>query len=126
MDPQDHVKEFCVACIKVAHNETYLMRLFPQSFGGQTMEWFSKLPLGIKSFNELVDIFVTHYSYNIRHEVTMFDFCNAKQKNGEPFLTFLQIWHHLLSKYPRIIPEHKRMESLIQNLTPYMSYRVEL
>ena len=45
MDPQDHVREFCVACIEVAHNETYLMRLFPRSLGGKTMEWFSKLPI---------------------------------------------------------------------------------
>ena len=101
------------------------MRLFPQILGGQTMEWFSKLPLGIKSFNELVDIFVTHYSYNITHEVTMLDIFNTKQKHGEPFLTFLQRWHHLLSKYPRNIPKSKRMEILIQNLID-MSYRVQL
>ena len=80
-DPQDHVREFCAACIEVAHNETYLMRLFPRSLGGQTMEWIFKLPPGIKYFNELVDMFVTHYSYNIRHEIIMLDLCNTKQKN---------------------------------------------
>ena len=88
------------------------------------MEWFSKLPPGIKYFNELVDMCVTHYSYNIRHEVTMLDLCNTKQKNGEPFPTFLKIWHHLLSKYSRIIPQHEKMDILIQILTPDMGYRV--
>ena len=69
---------------------------------------------------------MTYYSYNIRHEVTMLDLCNIKQKHGEPFLTFLQRWRHLLSKYPRNILESERMEIFIQNLTPDMSYKVQL
>ena len=90
------------------------------------MEWFSKLPPGIKSFNDLLDKFVTHYSYNINHEVTMLDLCNTHQKNGEPFLTFLQRWHQLFAKYPRTIPEQEKMDIFVHNLTPEMSYRLQL
>lgn len=86
IDPQDHVREFYATCIEVAHDETYLMRLFPWSFRGQDMDWFSKLPFSIKSFKELVDMFVTHYSYNIRHEVTILDLWNTKQNKGNHFL----------------------------------------
>lgn len=35
-DPRDHVKEFFTANIEVAHEETYLMHLFPKSLGGST------------------------------------------------------------------------------------------
>lgn len=58
-DPQDHVREFFIMSIEFVHNETYLMRLFLRSFGGQAMEWFLKLPPGFKSFEELVDKFVS-------------------------------------------------------------------
>lgn len=49
-NPQDHVREFCTACMEFIHDQTYLMRLFPRSLGGQAMEWFTSLPKGIKMF----------------------------------------------------------------------------
>lgn len=61
-DPQDHVREFCAASMEVSHNDIYLMRLFPNSLEGQTIEWFSKLTPSIKTFTAIVDKFVTHYS----------------------------------------------------------------
>lgn len=89
-DPQDHIREFCTMSMEFAHDKTYLMRLFPRSLNGQSMEWFSRLPSGIKSFEELVNRFISQYSYNIRNEITMLDLCNVKQKNGESFMIFLQ------------------------------------
>lgn len=47
-----------MACIEVAAEETYLMRLFLQSLGDQAMEWFSQLPPGIKSWGDLVEDFI--------------------------------------------------------------------
>lgn len=49
VDPQDHVREFFTACIYVAHDDTYLTRLFSKSLGGTTLEWFSHLPPKIAS-----------------------------------------------------------------------------
>lgn len=40
-DPHDHVREFHLACLEVAYEDTYLMQLFPQSLGGTTTSWFS-------------------------------------------------------------------------------------
>lgn len=51
-DPIEHLREFFVACMDVSYNDTYLMRLFLRSLGGKAIEWFSHLPLGIKTFNE--------------------------------------------------------------------------
>jgi len=89
-DPKDHLREFYLAYFEVSHNDTYLMRLFLRSLGGQAIEWFSHLPMGIKSFNELAEKFATHFSYNAEHEISMTDLCNNKQKNGETFISFLQ------------------------------------
>lgn len=70
-DPKYHIREFLSACIEVVYNDTYLMHLFPHSLIGQSMERFKCLPLGVKSFGELVEKFVTQFSYNIEHRVSM-------------------------------------------------------
>lgn len=79
-DLRDHLREFCTATLEFAVDETYLMRLFSHSLGGSEMEWFSRLPLAIKSFQELADKFVSQYAYNYEHEVTMMDLFNTKQR----------------------------------------------
>jgi hypothetical protein len=125
-DPIDHLREFRTMSLEFTRNDTYLMRLFPQSLGGHCMEWFSKLPPSIQSFEELVNKFINQYSYNIQHEVTMKDLCNTKQRNGEAFTAFLQRWRRLFARYPRHIPEKEKMEIFIDNLNGEMSYRLQL
>ena len=66
-DPQDHLREFGALSMEFMHNQTYLMHLFPRSLGGQAMEWFSHLPPGIKTFNEIANLFIQQYSHNIQH-----------------------------------------------------------
>lgn len=99
-DPHDHLREFCALSIEFMHNDTYLMRLFPRNLGGPAIEWFSKLRQGIKTFEELASKFITHYSYNIEHEITMLKLCDTKQKDGESFLGFLQRWRVIFVRYP--------------------------
>lgn len=57
-DPQGHLREFCALSNKFVHDTTHLMRLFLRSLGGKDMEWFSKLSLSIKTFEELASKFV--------------------------------------------------------------------
>ena len=77
-DPQDHLREFGALSMEFMHNQTYLMRLFPRSLGGQAMEWFSHLPPGIKTFDEMANLFIQQYSHNIQHPVNIRDLCNLK------------------------------------------------
>lgn len=56
-DPRDHVQEFFSGYLEVTYEDTYLMCLFPQHLGGSTMQWFSRLPGGIKTFEDLVQKF---------------------------------------------------------------------
>lgn len=55
---QDHVREFYALCMEFMHEQTYLMRLFSRSLGGKAMEWFSSLLVGIKTFEELIQLFL--------------------------------------------------------------------
>lgn len=111
-DPRDHIREFCTMSLEFSHDDTYMMRLFLWSLGGQMMEWLSKIMPPIRSFEELVNKFVSQYSYNIQHEVTMLDLCNTKQKNNEPFMMFLRRWRRLISIYPWTVTEKGENENL--------------
>ena len=90
------------------------------------MEWLSRLPSGIKSFDEIATLFLQQYSHNIQHLVTIYDLCNLKQCHGEPFLTFLQRWRQLYTKYSRKIPKNEKLDIFLDNLVPEFGYLVQL
>lgn len=60
------------------------MRLFPKSLGGLTLEWFCCIPQGsIKTFTNLSEAFVTHYTHLVEIELSIVDLVHTKQKGGE-------------------------------------------
>lgn len=126
LDPIDHIKDFRNMTLEFAHEDTYLMCLFPRSLGGQSMEWLSKITSPIKKFEELINEFISQYSYNIQHQITMIDLCKAKQKIGESFITFLQRWRRLFTRYPRHVPKKEKITTFINSLDQEMSYRLNL
>ena len=77
-DPQEHLWKFSALSMDFMHNQTYLMHLFPRSLGGQAMEWFSHPPPGIKTFDEIANLFIQKYSHNIQHPVNIRDLYNLK------------------------------------------------
>lgn len=79
-DPVEHVREFHTACMDFAFDHTYLMILFPHRLLGKALEWFTHLTLGIRTWNELADKFVIHFSYNIKSDMTLAKFSTTKQK----------------------------------------------
>ena len=102
--------------LEFAHEDTYLMHLFPRSLGAHSMEWLSKITPPVKTFEELINLFILQYSYNIQHQITMIDLCKVVQKPGEPFITFLQRWRRMFARYPRHVPEKEKMVTFINSL----------
>ena len=45
---------------------------------------------------------------------------------GEPFLTFLQRWRQLYTRYSRKIPETEKLDIFTDNLLPDFGYKVQL
>lgn len=102
------------------------MHLFPQSLGGTTTQWFSRLPGGIRTFEELVQKFITHYAHNIERDVTMANLCNTKQKPGELFSSFLLQWRQLSSRRSLHLPEQELVEIFISNLNDEMEFHLDM
>lgn len=78
-NPKDHIREFHVHYMEVAYDDSYLMWLFPQSLARPTMEWFSHLHLGIKKFQEIVDLIIQNYSFNTGMDVSLEELSALKQ-----------------------------------------------
>ena len=102
------------------------MRLFPCSLGGPALEWYSKLPRNIKSWKELAEKFISHFSFNITNEVTLSYLCTTKQKLGEPFMTFLLCWRNLVSQCSLDIPKEEQVNLCIDNLIPDLMYELKI
>ena len=77
------------------------MRLFPKSLKGQAIEWLTKITPPLKNFEDLVQKFIQHFSYNVQKLVSMLDLFNLKQDQGEPFITLLHRGIKLCSRYSR-------------------------
>lgn len=125
-NPVDHIRELCASCTELSDEPTYLMRLFPRSLGGPTLEWYSKFPGTIKSWSELADKFISHFAFNITNEVTLSDLCATKQKTREPFITFLLRWRSLVSQCSFNIPEDQQVNLCIENLVPDLMYELKI
>lgn len=125
-DPRDHVRELFTACIKVAHEDTYLMRLLPKSLEGTTLEWFSHLPPKIDSWGELAKLFITNFSFNIDNLVTLMDLCATRQKEGEAFATFLQRWRFIYHRCLSHIPKVEQVDIFTENLIPQVKYPLQM
>lgn len=105
-NPIDHIREFVTSCADIAHEHTYLMRLFPKSLTGPALEWFYTLQPGIQSWRELASKFVKNYTYNIDTNTSITTLCQLTQEDlGETFIPFFQKWRGLASHCNIDIPE---------------------
>ena len=78
-DVVTHVKEFYMHCQGVAYNDVFLMRLFPKSLAGSTLEWFYRIPQGfIKFFVDLSEAFVAQYTHLVETELSIVDLVHTK------------------------------------------------
>lgn len=83
---------------------------------GITLEWFSRLSTGIKTWGELANKFVEHFTFNIENEITISTLCYTTQEEGEKFVTFFQQWGRMASQCLVEIPKKKKVAMLIENL----------
>jgi len=124
--PIEHVQEFHTACLELAFDQTYLMRLFPQSLVGQALKWFTHLPPGIRTWTELVDKFIAYFSYNIETDMNVATLCHTKQDDGESFLSFFQRWRSLASKCPCHMLENQLVPIFVESLNTKLMHQLQI
>lgn len=118
----EHIHNFSISCMEVQHNDSYLMRLFPRSPIGHAMEWFTHLTLAIKTFDELSNKFISHFSFNIEQDFTITNLSTIKQNQGESFTSYLQRWRQNASRCKWPIPDKELVDIFITNILPEINY----
>lgn len=66
------------------------MILFPRILTRQALEWFAHLLGGITTWDKLENNFITHFSYNIKNDITIAILCHTKQEEGESLIKNFQ------------------------------------
>lgn len=125
-NPKDHIREFWVHCMEFAYDDTYLMWLFPRSFSGHAMEWFSRLPIGIKTFQEIIDAFIKIYACNIAMDVSLEELSALKQGKNESFTLFLQRWRSKANQSKWTMPEEQQVCTIISNLDGLLEFHLKV
>jgi hypothetical protein len=76
--------------MNVGKNDALLIHLFPWSLSKAAMEWFSWLPSDLTHSQDIVDLFINHFSFNMDMDVSLQELNGLKQARGEVFAKFLQ------------------------------------
>jgi hypothetical protein len=107
-------------------NDALLIWLFPRSLSGAAMEWFSRLPSGLTQFQDIVDLFINHFSLNMDMDVSLQELNGLKQARGETFAKFLQRWRNRASKSKWTMPKEQEVETIIANLEGELSFQLKM
>lgn len=126
-DPKAHLQYFYTHYQEFMHNDNYLMRLFPRSLQGIALDWFMGLKKGsIKSFAQLLEDFVSHFSFNLEKDIDTLDLLKEKQWEEETFVSYLQRWKALASRMKPPLREKDMVTLFIKNSHPDMAHNFKL
>ena len=79
-------------------NKTQVLNVFLFSLTGSASKWYYTLDIGnIKGWTELVNAFLTKFSFNTMIDITLRDLETTKQKEGETFSEYLVRWREKAS-----------------------------
>jgi hypothetical protein len=125
-NPIDHIREFYIHCMDVGKSNALLIRLFPRILSRAAMEWFSRLPSGLIDFQDIVDLFINHFSFNMDMDVSLQELNGLKQARGETFAKFLQRWRNRASKSKWTMAEEQQVETIIEKLEGELSFQIKM
>lgn len=110
------------------HNlELVLLKLFARSLKGTTLEWYNCLPNhSIRTFDQLMDLFLKRFQANIGSKVTISDFVYCKQKPNEKVMDFISRYQAISTKIPFALSDNDLQCMFIGNLQPALRDKLSL
>jgi hypothetical protein len=101
--------------------ETQVLNSFPFSLTGSTFKWYYTLDIGnVKGWTELVNAFLTQFSFNTMIDITLRDLEITKQKEGgfPVFSKYLVRWREKASKMINRPGEKDLVNIMMKGLLP--------
>ncbi|KAH0706867.1 hypothetical protein KY289_011943 [Solanum tuberosum] len=98
-NPKQHVAHFVETCNNAGTYGDYLVKQFVRSLTGIVFEWYIDLESSsIDSWEQMEQQFLKRF-YNIRRVVSMIEIANARQRNDEQVIDFINRWRSLSLNY---------------------------
>jgi len=117
--PKTHLKMYVGALNPFGLNSELLAQLFQQSLTGAALRWFVSLDRSkIKNWEDICNAFNTQYHYNLEVDVTRRELETTRQKNNEPFSSFLSRWRVKAAQMINRPSEQEQVDIIIKNLLP--------
>ncbi|KAJ1685696.1 hypothetical protein LUZ63_017086 [Rhynchospora breviuscula] len=97
--PVSHLRAYCGDMVPLRSNDPLLIRCFQKSLTGPALKWFTSLDLSsLTSFDQLSNLFIDQYSYNLDMEPRREDLESLKQNNGESFGSYVGRWRAVAAR----------------------------
>ncbi|XP_057445498.1 uncharacterized protein LOC130737687 [Lotus japonicus] len=90
-DPKDHLLYFNTKMVISSASDAVKCRMFPSTFKGTTMAWFTTLPRGsFTNFRDFSSKFLVQFSASKIKQVTIDDLYNIRQSKGETLKQYVR------------------------------------
>ncbi|XP_057432236.1 uncharacterized protein LOC130724992 [Lotus japonicus] len=90
-DPKDHLLYFNMKMVISSASDAVKCRIFPSTFKGTSMAWFTTLPRGsITNFCDFSSEFLVQFSVSKIKQVTIDDLYNVRQSEGETLKQYVR------------------------------------
>ncbi|XP_057444434.1 uncharacterized protein LOC130736647 [Lotus japonicus] len=98
-DPKKHLLYFNTKMVISAASDAVKCKMFPATFKGTTMAWFTTLPRGsITNFRDFSSKFLVQFSASKTKQVTIEDLYNVRQSEGETLKQYVKRFSAALVK----------------------------
>ncbi|XP_045822052.1 uncharacterized protein LOC123914933 [Trifolium pratense] len=119
--PKIHIKRFYTKMAAHASNEKLLIHIFQDSLSGASFDWYMQLERAqIKTWKDLVDAFLTQYSYNLNIAPNRMQLQNLSQRSNEAFKEYAQRWRELAAQVQPPLMDRELVDTFMSTLQgPY-------
>ncbi|XP_077224177.1 uncharacterized protein LOC143857604 [Tasmannia lanceolata] len=125
--PTAHVQMFIIRSQSQGLNSEQMAQLFPISLTDVARKWYLGLDkMKVKSWNEITEQFIKHFSYDDGSEVTIRDLEATKQEPKETFIAFVKRWRKLAASMMDRPTEKEQCKIMLNNLLPSMLQHMTL
>lgn len=119
-NPTSHVRLIINTLKPMGLSDELIAQLFQRTLKGGALDWFLTLDFTkYKTWQEIVNVFVNQFSYNIQIEYTSRDLDMTKQEPKESFTAFLIRWREKAAKVKSRPTEEEQVRTVVKNLQPH-------
>ena len=126
-DPKDHLRTFKHECYLINHIDPLMLRIFPMYLSGQALDWYNSLGQhSLHTFQQLANLFLNHFSINIKRKTSLSDLYNLKQFPDEPIADYVTRWRSIIHDLTFPIPQAELTHLFSKSYAKHISNTLQI